>query len=250
MSVSGERVPTGSKGLDTMLGGGFLKGSASLIEGSAGTGKTTLGVQFIMEGITRGENGLIATFEEFPQQYYDCALELGWDLKSAEEAGTLTIIFTTPEEFLEQLEESDGRITQLVEDKKIKRVLIDSVTHFEKLSLDIGQLRQIETALVNGLKRESATTVLLKENPNVLGGWSITANKIPFIVDTYLLLRYVEVKSEIKRCLMILKMRGSDHDKSIREYQIGENGVEIGEPFKDMAGLFLGTGHSVSAVKA
>ena len=80
-----KRVKTGCEGLDQILRGGLLEGSATLVEGSAGTGKTTLALQFIMQGVKEGEHGLIFTFEQFPEQYYDCAQELGWDLRKLQE---------------------------------------------------------------------------------------------------------------------------------------------------------------------
>lgn len=237
-----KRVKTGCEGLDHILRGGLLEGSATLIEGSAGTGKTTLALQFIMQGVQEGEHGLIFTFEQFPEQYYDCALELGWDLRRLQEENKLHVIFTTPEDFLEELDDPEGKIAKLLAAHGSKRLVLDSITHFEKLSKDIGQLRGIETEIVNGVKREGMTAVFLKENANVLGKWDVSSNKIPFIVDTYILLRYLEMESEIKRCLMVLKMRGSDHDKDIREYRIDKGGLQVGEKFADVSGIFLGTG--------
>ena len=205
-----------------------------------GTGKTTLGVQFLMEGFAKGEAGLIVTFEEFPEQYYECALELGWDLKDMESKGLLEVIFTTPADFLELVQAEDSNLVDVIEGKNIKRALLDSVSNFEKLAKDMGELRAIETDLVNFFKREELTTLLLKENRNILGGWDISNNKIPFIVDTYIIMRYLELKSEIKRGIMILKMRGSDHDKSIREYVVEEGGLQVKEPFPGVSGIFSG----------
>lgn len=248
MTVTTKRVKTGCEGLDRILRGGLLEGSTTLIEGSAGTGKTTLALQFIMQGVAEGEHGLIFTFEQFPEQYFDCAAELGWDLRTLQKDGKLEVIFTSPEAFLEELEEGEGRIPKLIADKQTKRVAVDSVTHFERLAPgDIGELRGIETEIVNALKREECTTLLLKENANILGKWDVSLNKIPFIVDTYILLRYLELQSEIKRCLMILKMRGSDHDKDIIEYQIETGGLRLGTKFAGVSGIFLGTGISAPA---
>ena len=80
-----DRVQTGIKGLDEMLSGGFLPQTANLVEGAPGTGKTTVGMQFIFDGISRfDEPGLIITFEEFPQQYYPDAAAFGWDFEQLE----------------------------------------------------------------------------------------------------------------------------------------------------------------------
>lgn len=244
ITPSSLRCSSGSKTLDEMLCGGFLKGSANLLEGAAGTGKSTLGTQFLMEGMKRGEAGLIITFEEFPEQYYQCSLELGWDLKAMEEKGLLEIIFTTPEEFLSLIHEENGNesLSKLIEEKNIQRAVLDSITNLEKLAGSQGELREIETDVVNYFKREDITTLLLKENRNILGGLNLAGNKIPFIVDSYLVLRYIELKSSIKRGIMILKMRGSDHAKTIREYEISSGGIRIGESFSGVQGIFAGTG--------
>jgi len=184
----------------------------------------------------------VVTFEEFPEQSYDYPMEFGWNLRDMESQGLLEIIFTTPEEFINQIYESDSRLTQIIEKKTVKRAVIDSITNFEKLAKDLGKLREIETDLVNYFKREEVTTLLLKENSSILGGWSTSKNKIPFIVDSYIIMRYLELESEIKRGLMVLKMRGSNHTKEIRQYEIGEKGISIGKTFQGISGLFLGTG--------
>src|SRR5690606_21160431 len=242
LSVTTRKVRTGCEGLDQILRGGLLEGSATLVEGSAGTGKTTLALQFIMQGVKENEHGLIFTFEQFPEQYYDCAGELGWDLRALQQEGKIHVVFTTPEDFLEELDDPEGKIAKIISENKTKRIVLDRITHFEKLSRDIGHLRSIETDIVNGIKREGMTAIFLKENANVLGKWDVSMNKIPFIVDTYILLRYLEMASEIKRCLMVLKMRGSDHDKDIREYRIEAGGLQVGEKFSGVSGIFLGTG--------
>jgi circadian clock protein KaiC len=106
-----ERVKTGVKGLDEMLGGGFLRDTANLIEGAPGTGKTTLGMQFIYNGIVQAdEPGLIITFEEFPQQYYRDAAAFGWDFKELEKKGLLKIIMTSPEVSRMDIESVGGMI--------------------------------------------------------------------------------------------------------------------------------------------
>jgi circadian clock protein KaiC len=100
------RIATGIEGLDRMTGGGFVERSANLVEGAPGTGKTTLGLQFLIKGIEeRGEAGLYVTFEEFPAQLYNDAARMGWDLRKYEAEGQLRIRFTTPMELLHSLEE-------------------------------------------------------------------------------------------------------------------------------------------------
>jgi circadian clock protein KaiC len=159
-----------------------------------------------------------------------------------EAKGLLEIIFTTPDEFMNLIYDENSKLTRMIEEKSIKRAMVDSVTNFEKLAKNIGEMREIETDLVNYFKKEEITTLLLKENKSILGGWNISDNRIPFIVDSYLIMRYLELESEIRRGIMVLKMRGSNHTKEIRQYSIGKNGLSIGGTFEGISGLFLGTG--------
>ena len=150
-----ERVKTGIPGLDEMLHGGFLPQTANLIEGAPGTGKTTLGMQFIYYGIVaHGEPGLILTFEEFPQQYYNDAASFGWDFRQMEREGKLRVVMTSPEVTKADLEQVGGRIERLVQQIGAKRVLVDSLSHFERLSESSTHLRAIVFGFVNALKRE------------------------------------------------------------------------------------------------
>jgi circadian clock protein KaiC len=235
------KTPTGIKAFDDMVYGGLISGSANLIEGAPGTGKTTFAMQFIYNGITKyNEPGLIITFEEFPQQYYHDALQFGWDLKKLEEEGKLKIVFSDPQTALEELEKMEGEFVSIIEELGVKRVAVDSMTHFESLTLDHHELRDIETKFINALKREKVTSILLRENDSLLGQITHATSKIPFIVDSYILLRYVEIDSEIQKALCILKMRGSDHQKDIRCFAITQKGIDVIDKFAGREGIMSG----------
>jgi circadian clock protein KaiC len=239
--MSEQRVAFGIKALDKMISGGFLRGSANLLEGAPGTGKTTLAMQYIYNGIKMyDEPGLIITFEEFPQQYYHDAMQFGWDLKKLEAEEKLKVIFSDPQTTLDEFDKMDGEFVSLVEKLQIKRVIIDSMTHFESLVSDQYELREIETRLINALKREGVTSILLRENDNLLGQVSHVTSKVPFIVDSYTLLRYVEIDSAIEKALCILKMRGSDHQKDIRCFRITSKGIEVESKFSGREGIMSG----------
>jgi circadian clock protein KaiC len=238
------RASFGIKGLDDMLFGGLLPGSANLLEGAPGTGKTTMAMEFIYNGITQfNEPGLIITFEEFPQQYYHDAMQFGWDLKKLEDQGKLKVVFSDPETTLKEFDNVDGTFINIIEKMGIKRVAVDSMTHFESLSVDDFHLREIERKFINALKREGVTSVLLRENDSLMGQMSQVTSKIPFIVDSYFLLRYVEIDSTIQKAFLILKMRGSDHQKDIRCFKIGKKGIEVDEKFSGREGIMSGISH-------
>ena len=239
-----KRAAFGIKGLDDMIQGGLLPGSANLIEGAPGTGKTTMAMEFIYNGITQfDEPGLIITFEEFPQQYYHDAMQFGWDFKKLEAKGLLKIAFSDPETTLKELDNVDGTFISIIEKMNIKRVVVDSVTHFESLSVDEFHLREIERKFVNALKRENVTSILLRENDSLMGQMGRVTSKIPFIVDSYFLLRYVEIDSTVQKAFLILKMRGSDHQKDIRCFRIGPKGIEVESKFSGREGIMSGISH-------
>lgn len=237
-----ERVKTGIPGLDEMLRGGFLPQTANLVEGAPGTGKTTLGMQFIYHGIVAcGEPGLILTFEEFPQQYYNDAASFGWDFRQMEREGKLRIVMTSPEVTKADFEQVGGRIESLVQEIGAKRVLVDSLSHFDRLSKDPTHLRSIVYGFVNALKREGLTAVLTRENMALIGEAEDADDALAFLVDSYVLLRYVEIESTICKALLVLKMRGSDHDKGIRQFEITSRGVQVRALFEGREGIMSGS---------
>lgn len=236
-----QRVKTGIVELDEMLHGGFLPQTANLVEGAPGTGKTTLGMQFIYNGIVLyGEPGLILTFEEFPQQYYRDAASFGWDFRKLEQDGKLKVIMTSPEVSRLDLESVGGMVETLASEIGARRILVDSLSHFGRLSDDPVELRSIQYSFVNGLKREGLTAVLTKES-NTLFGDTYSEDDAAFMVDSYSLLRYVEIESSICKALLVLKLRGSDHAKDIRQFEITSRGIEVHARFEGQEGIMSGS---------
>jgi circadian clock protein KaiC len=238
-----QRKQTGIPGLDKMLNGGFLPRTANLVEGAPGCGKTTMGMQFIRQGALQGEPGLILTFEQFPQQYYRDAISFGWDFRALEKKGQLKVIMSSPEVVKADLEHLNGRIQHWIRNTGCKRVLIDSLSHFERISQDPTVLRSQVYGFLNALKREGVTTLLTRETYVLLGDEEEPVNDAPlgFLVDSYILLRYVEIESAIQRAIIVLKMRGSRHDTHIRQFDIGPHGLYIQDPFKDREAILSGT---------
>jgi circadian clock protein KaiC len=237
-----ERVKTGIPGLDEMLHGGFLPQTANLVEGAPGTGKTTLGMQFIYHGIVACEEpGIILTFEEFPHQYYRDAANFGWDFQQMEREGKLRVVMTSPEVTKADLERVGGRLEELIHEIGARRILVDSISHFERLSDDRSSLRELAYGFVNALKREGLTAVLTREQPALLGDVLSPEDGLAFLVDSYILLRYVEIESTMRKALLVLKMRGSDHDKGIRQFEITSRGIEVRTPFEGREGIMSGS---------
>lgn len=241
------RVRTGITGLDQMLGGGFLPQTANLVEGAPGTGKTTIGMQFIYNGIVQfNESGLILTFEEFPQQYYQDAATFGWDFRRLEKENKLRIIMSSPEVTKADLENIGGRIETLAQEIKAQRILVDSLSHFERLSQDPVELRSIMYSFINALKRERMTSVLTRESPAILGEAESADENVAFVADSYVLLRYVEFDSAVHKALLVLKLRGSDHAKDIRQFAIVNDGIVVQDKFIGREGIMSGSPRSMA----
>ncbi|MBN1679463.1 MAG: ATPase [Anaerolineae bacterium] len=236
------RVPTGILGLDDMLHGGFLSETANLIEGAPGTGKSTMGMQFIQYGITECDQpGVILTFEEFPEQYYRDAASFGWDFQAHEAANTLRVIMTSPEVTQADLQRLHGRLETMVNQHGMRRMLVDSLSHFERLTDDPIELRQVIYGFVNGLKRLGLTVILTRENAALLGETPDVEEDLAFVMDSYVLLRYVEIRSAVHKALLVLKLRGSDHANDIRQYAITEHGIEVRSRFEGTRGIMSGS---------
>ena len=242
-----ERIKTGIAGLDEMLNGGFIAQSANLVEGAPGTGKSTLGMQFIYNGIVLYQQpGLILTFEEFAQQYYDDAESFGWDLRALEKANKLRVIMTSPEVSQAELEQVDGRIQAVINEIGATRILVDSLSHFDRLSTDPVTRRGILYIFINSLKREGLTSMLTRESQALIGEIEGPEEDVAFVADSYLLLRYVEIESAIRKALLILKQRGSDHAKDIRQFEITRSGIEVQSKFEGREGIMSGSPHRMA----
>lgn len=239
------KLSTGIAGLDEMTHGGFYEGSTTLISGAPGTGKTTLGMQFIAAGIKRKEPGIVVTFEQFPEILYRDALNFGWNFKKYEERGLLKVIFTSPEVFKMELEKEMGLVDKLTAEMGARRILIDPVTYFEFAIEDSGKLRKAYNSLINGTKRAGLTSILTCEVPKLFG--EEKASPLFFIVDNIIDLKYVEIESQLRMALLVLKTRGSDRAKDIREFEITDKGIKIEEKFEGREGILTGSPRSVPA---
>lgn len=239
------RVASGIAGLDKMLAGGFVSGTANLVRGAPGTGKTVLGLQYLLHGAAHGEPGLLISFEEFPQSLQMDAQQLGWDLNAWQAQGLLHLYFTSPQVLLKSLEAPAGPLSDLFIEKNIKRVVLDSVTHFTRLTNDQQQLRNLYNRLINALKREGTTSLLLAEEGRI-ELQHVERGALSFVVDTIILMRYVEVESAIQRAITVMKMRSSDHVKEIRRYEIRKGGFIVTGPFEGRESILTGISHRVS----
>ena len=230
------RAKTGVPGLDEMLGGGALAGDSILVTGSAGTGKTISGLQFIDDGARNGEKCLVVSFEEPPDQLRRNAKNVGIDIAAHEAKGLVRILYTHPRNIEASRHLND--VMSMMDG--VTRVLVDSVTDYE-IAMDNDALRALLSTMISEFKSRGVTAVLTAEAPELIGAGKLTNIGTSFIVDAVIMLRFVEMGSEMKKALSVLKMRGSSHVRDIREYSITERGIVVGKKFEGVVGLMSGT---------
>ena len=206
-----ELMPTGIIGLDQLLEGGVVRGNSLLIEGPPGSGKTTLGIRIIYEGVMKyDEPGLIVSFEEIPRQIYQEAKGFGVDLARLENEGKLRVVWTTPQRIVEGFTGKNDLIQGVIEDLGVKRILVDSLTHFRRVAISEQDMRELLSQLLNFLKLKNINAVLVKELDRV------DDNIIAFeeyLVDSSMRLHNSLSASggENQRFIEIRKTRGQGH---------------------------------------
>lgn len=229
-----ERISSGIPDLDEMCGGGFFRDSIILISGATGTGKTLTSTQFLGCGDGRA---LLYAFEESREQLFRNASGWGMDFEALEKAGRLKVVCVYPE--VKALEDHLLAIKREVEEFKPTRIAIDSLSALERVA-GIKPFREFVIGLTSFIKHKQVAGLFTATTPNLMGGSSVTEAHISTITDSIILLRYVEIFGEMRRGLTVLKMRGSAHDKNIREFDITSAGMRIGRPFRGVSGIISG----------
>lgn len=241
------RLRTGIPGLDQMTGGGFLKGDTTLVTGPPGTGKTTFGLQFLMQGITESQNGVFVTIEETPEKIASDALNFGWDLRKLEAEGRLKV-YQLRSEMLQSGGAPIMQCLDVINSIKAARVVIDPISLYSMNVHDPNDLRRELYAFVNYMKENALTLLLTHEVPDIMARTSrISDYGLEFIVDSIIMLQYVEIESAISRSINVLKMRGSGHDMAIRRYRISGKGIDIESRFEGYEGIMSGTARKTGA---
>ena len=237
MKSSDVRISSGTPELDAMCGGGLFRDSVTLVSGATGTGKTLTVTQFLNGGAKNGERCLLLAFEESRDQLARNATGWGVDFGQLERDGKLRVVCDYPD--ISGLEDWLVTIQAAIRDFKPQRVALDSLSALEHVGTPKA-FREFVIGLTSFVKHEEITTLFTSTTASLMGGDSITETHISTLTDSIILLRYVEMFGQMKRGLTVLKMRGSAHDKAIREFTIDKNGMRMGQPFRNVTGILAG----------
>jgi circadian clock protein KaiC len=220
-----ERVSIGVAGLDDMLNGGLWRGTTTLLGGPTGSGKTTIGLQFLLDGLAQGEPALLVHLEENPTQLAYLVQGFGTDPTTPD----LHTIYSSPVEL--QIDSLIDEMFRLIRTRGVKRVVIDAVGDLVTAVRDAQRLHDYLYALAQHLTVTGVTGIFTFETarPGITGGYQIDA---PFshLSDNILLLEMRIEDDRTRRELRILKTRGSGHDPRVREVDISADGVKVVEP--------------------
>ena len=227
MDVNPDLVATGVDGLDLILSGGIPRENVILLEGAIGTGKTTLGTEFVYRGAKDfGEPGIIVLFEVSPDKLMRDAAKFGWDLAALERDGRLKIIYTTRQVFRQELQQADSLLLEEAAKMGARRIFVDGVAGI--VGMSAGQEpREVFHVLVEGLQREHLTAVLAVE-ASLLNGTGTTGFPEESIADTVIRLRMEETYRATVRSIEVVKSRGQSFQMGRHSFRIvADRGIEV-----------------------
>jgi circadian clock protein KaiC len=235
--ITPELISTGIAGLDEMLGGGTLRGNAMLVAGPVGSGKSTMAVQFIAEGVVHGERGVVVIFEETAPKYLDQAKALGIDLEDMARRGMIEVVYVRPLDL--SVDETLYAIQTAVDKVAARRVILDSISGLEAALAPAFKEDFLESLyrLLGALTGVGVTILLTVEVTEPYTDMRFTPHPISFLTHDIVIQRYYEYEGELHTFLTVIKTRARGHSHEIRTYRITEKGLVVGERISDLTGL-------------
>jgi circadian clock protein KaiC len=232
-----ELLGTDSAELNALLGGGIDRGSSLIVLGPAGTGKSLLALTFIRTAIARGEKAVMFVFDEEIGLLIQRAMGVGIDLQHMIDRGQLVL------EQVDAAELSPGefseRVRVCVEQRGARTVVVDSLNGYQAAMPGEQALVLHMHELLQFLNRQGATTLMTVAQHGLVGDMRSPVD-LTYLADTVVLLRYFEARGRVRRAISVIKKRTGAHEDTIREFQIGERGIQLGPPLKNFQGILRG----------
>ncbi len=247
-----DRFSSGSEEIDALLGGGLSRGASALLMGAPGTGKSILGTQFALAAAERGERAALYVFDERPETFLARARGLGMEVDEQVASGRVHLTGLEPTEISPG--EFTSRVLQEVNEEGASLVVIDSLNGFLTAMAEEGQLSIKVHELLSYLGGRGVTTLLTLAQKGIFGAPADEVADVSYFADVVVLLRYFEAQGAVRRAISVVKQRSDDHERTIREFRVGENGLLLGEPLTDFQGVLTGvptfTGRSAALMAA
>jgi circadian clock protein KaiC len=227
------RLPSGIPGLDELMDGGARQGDASLVTGPSGVGKTIFGLSWLNQGAKRGKRSMYVTFQDTAEQLRHAAEAFGWDLRSAEAAGLVTIPHVPLGDL--DLDVLATSVRSELATHAVDRVVIDSLSELALAARESERFPAYLRSLV-GLVRAAGTALLITSETGAHGIPVTALDELLFLFDNVIDLRYIEEGSRVGRAVHIAKMRSSYHEMTLRQVTITEHGLAVGEELEGVTG--------------
>lgn len=229
-----QRVLTGVRGLDEMLGGGLPRGYSLLVAGPSGSGKTILASAFLAEGARLGETGVLAVFEQHPNRSRNRVVA------ELVERGVVGVVDSRAPDL--SIDEVVKLLLEEIHRLQATRVVIDSLSGFELAVAPTfrDDFRESLSRLVNAMAAVGVTVLMTSELEDRYNDLRFSPYGTAFMTDAIVVQRYIEVDSRLRRVMAVVKVRASAHSDALREFRIDDDGIHIGTLLADQEGLLGG----------
>jgi circadian clock protein KaiC len=233
-----ERLRSGLHEIDMLLGGGIERGTSTVIQGAAGTGKSTISALFAAAAAERGEHTTMFVFDESPGTLFSRMTGLNVDLRKHVDSGRVAVQQVDPAELSPG--ELAHRVRLAVEERAASIVVIDSLNGYLNSmpgeDFLVVQLHEMLTYL----GQNGVATILVAAHHGLISAQMSAPVDVSYLADTVILMRYFEAEGEIRQALSVVKMRGGEHERSIRELRLRGGRITVGEPLRDYTGVLTG----------
>jgi circadian clock protein KaiC len=238
-TVSNERMAFGMPSLDKMLQGGLPGGSSTVLLGPSGSGKSLLGLNFLLEGARLQQPGLYFGLNEPITVVMEVANRTGCDLSGAVGRGEIEALWHLPLESM--VDQIADRLLEAIHRRKVKRLFIDSLESFAKLLIYPERTDRFFTALLSELQYLGVTTLSALELPDLFGAnISLPIHGISVAAENIIFMRSVELHAQLHRIISVLKLQRSGYDPAIREFTISDQGLDVGDIFTGAEAILTG----------
>jgi circadian clock protein KaiC len=234
---SREKLPSEIPALDNLIGGGLEQGTSTLIVGTAGTGKSTLAAQFVAAAARRGQTAAMFIFDESPATLLIRAGELNVPLAEGVAAGRVTIRYVDPAELSPG--ELIHEVRRQVEERHASVIVIDSLNGYLNAMPGERFLAIQLHELLAYLSQRNVATILVSAHQGLLGPM-ITTVDATYLADAVILMRFFEMRGEIRQAVSIIKKRGGRHERTIREFKLQDGHIHVGEALTELRGVLTG----------